>query len=91
MFSILISIFDTNTFLCFWSLIMLYSYKVSLNSYAEDACLFVMQCILFYLYYDLVYIPVLGYKAVGCNLQFLTVSKYAYVLSKEWKTFLVIW
>jgi len=53
---------------------------VSLNSYVEDACLFVMQCILFYLYYDLVYIPVLGYKAVGCNLQSLAVFKYTYVL-----------
>lgn len=70
---------------------MWYSYKVSLNSYAEDACLFVMQCILFYSYCDLVHIPVLGYKAVGCNPQSLTVFKYTYVLSKEWKTFLVIW
>jgi len=50
-----------------------------------------MQCILFYSYCDLVHIPVLGYKAVGCNPQSLTVFKYTYVLSKEWKTFLVIW
>jgi len=64
---------------------------VIFNSYAEDACLFVMHCILFYSYCDLVYISVLGYNAVGCNPQSITVFKYNYVHSKEWKTFFVIW
>jgi len=50
-----------------------------------------MQCILFYSYYDLVYIPVLAYKAVRCNPQSLAVFKYTYFLSKEWQAFLVIW